>query len=194
MLSVIALSSRDHLPLAQAHHVLAPDRTRPRILHGDTHGVHGLSATSRPSSSGPCLLGNVAWTLAYDTFYAMVDRDDDLRIGVKSTAIVFGRFDLIAIGCCQLIAVAGFSYAFWLAQLHPMVIVGIIGAIGLALQQQRIRLPARGPVRPASGPLVRATASGRHYFGAVCRRLSRSHFPDCSSDKRTFRQYRQHIY
>ena len=82
--------------------------------------------------------GNVAWTLAYDTFYAMVDRDDDLRIGVKSTAIVFGRFDLIAIGCCQLIAVAGFSYAFWLAQLHPMVIVGIIGAIGFALHQQRI--------------------------------------------------------
>ena len=38
-------------------------------------------------------LGNVAWTLAYDTLYAMVDRDDDLRIGVKSTAIMFGRHD-----------------------------------------------------------------------------------------------------
>jgi len=35
------------------------------------------------------MLGNLAWTLAYDTFYAMVDRDDDLQIGVKSTAIRF---------------------------------------------------------------------------------------------------------
>ena len=47
-------------------------------------------------------LGNVAWTLAYDTLYAMVDRDDDLRIGVKSTAIMFGRHDLLAVGCSQL--------------------------------------------------------------------------------------------
>ena len=83
-------------------------------------------------------LGNVSWTLAYDTFYAMVDRDDDLRIGVKSTAIAFGRCDLVAIGCCQLIAVAGFSHSFWLAQLNSMVIFGIVGAIGFALHHQHI--------------------------------------------------------
>ena len=65
-------------------------------------------------------LGNVAWTMAYDTLYAMVDRDDDLLIGVKSTAIVFGRYDLFAIGCCQLTAISGFGYAFWLAELNPL--------------------------------------------------------------------------
>ena len=44
---------------------------------------------------------NLAWTVAYDTFYAMVDRDDDIKIGVKSTAILFGRYDRIIIGLLQ---------------------------------------------------------------------------------------------
>lgn len=43
-------------------------------------------------------LGNLAWTVGYDTLYAMVDRDDDLAMGAKSTAILFGEIDLIAIG------------------------------------------------------------------------------------------------
>ncbi len=41
---------------------------------------------------------NVAWTVAYDTQYAMVDRDDDLKIGIKSTAVLFGRADRLMIG------------------------------------------------------------------------------------------------
>lgn len=45
----------------------------------------------------------VVWALVYDTLYAMVDRDDDLRIGVKSTAILFGRFDRLAVGLLQLL-------------------------------------------------------------------------------------------
>ncbi|MBP7574609.1 MAG: 4-hydroxybenzoate octaprenyltransferase [Rhodoferax sp.] len=43
------------------------------------------------------LLGNLFWVLAYDTEYAMVDRDDDLRIGMKTSAITLGRFDVAAI-------------------------------------------------------------------------------------------------
>jgi len=46
---------------------------------------------------------NVLWTIAYDTMYAMVDRDDDLRIGIKSTAILFGKKDKRIIGFLQLI-------------------------------------------------------------------------------------------
>ena len=45
---------------------------------------------------------NLTWTIAYDTFYAMVDKDDDLKIGVKSTAIAFGKNDLLIIGLLQL--------------------------------------------------------------------------------------------
>jgi 4-hydroxybenzoate polyprenyltransferase len=46
-------------------------------------------------------LANLLWTVAYDTYYAMVDRDDDLQIGVKSTAILFGDADRLIIGCLQ---------------------------------------------------------------------------------------------
>ena len=45
---------------------------------------------------------NALWTIAYDTQYAMVDRDDDLKIGIKSTAILFGRYDKMVIGLLQL--------------------------------------------------------------------------------------------
>jgi 4-hydroxybenzoate polyprenyltransferase len=47
-------------------------------------------------------LANVLWTVAYDTQYAMVDREDDVKIGVKSTAILFGRYDRLMIGLLQL--------------------------------------------------------------------------------------------
>ncbi|MFP4592181.1 4-hydroxybenzoate octaprenyltransferase, partial [Ralstonia sp.] len=46
------------------------------------------------------LIGNVFWAVAYDTAYAMVDRDDDLLIGIKTSAITFGRFDVAAIMLC----------------------------------------------------------------------------------------------
>jgi len=68
-------------------------------------------------------LANVAWTVAYDTQYAMVDRDDDLKIGIKSTAVLFGRADRLMIGLLQgltllLLAWAGlrlgFGGFFWL--------------------------------------------------------------------------------
>lgn len=49
---------------------------------------------------------NALWTIAYDTQYAMVDRDDDLKIGIKSTAILFGRQDKLVIGVLQLITLA----------------------------------------------------------------------------------------
>jgi 4-hydroxybenzoate polyprenyltransferase len=43
------------------------------------------------------LVANIAWAIAYDTEYAMVDRDDDIRIGIKTSAITFGRFDVAAV-------------------------------------------------------------------------------------------------
>ena len=46
---------------------------------------------------GGCWLGNLFWVLAYDTEYAMVDRDDDLRIGIRTSAITLGRFDVAGV-------------------------------------------------------------------------------------------------
>ncbi len=51
-----------------------------------------------PGIAWVLFVGNFFWAIAYDTAYAMVDRDDDLKIGVRSSAIAFGRFDVIAVG------------------------------------------------------------------------------------------------
>ncbi len=56
-----------------------------------------------PAMAWVMLAANMAWVMAYDTMYAMSDREDDLAIGVKSTAILFGRQDRLIVGCCQLL-------------------------------------------------------------------------------------------
>ena len=59
-----------------------------------------------PAMAWWLLLANVFWTLAYDTEYAMVDRDDDIRIGIKTTALLFGRNDVAIIMACYLVMLA----------------------------------------------------------------------------------------
>jgi 4-hydroxybenzoate polyprenyltransferase len=59
------------------------------------------------------LLGNLFWVLAYDTEYAMVDRDDDLRIGMKTSAITLGRWDVPVVMACYLLHVAVWGGMLW---------------------------------------------------------------------------------
>ena len=78
----------------------------PQVVLGAAFGWSIPMAFAAQSNELPpvCWLlfaANLAWTVAYDTFYAMVDRDDDIKIGVKSTAILFGRYDRIIIGLLQ---------------------------------------------------------------------------------------------
>lgn len=72
------------------------------------------------------LLANVFWAIAYDTEYAMVDREDDLKIGIKSSAITFGRFDVMAVMACYALTLLLLSLAgYWLG-------VGVVYYLGLA--------------------------------------------------------------
>ena len=48
----------------------------------------------------------IIWAIIYDTYYAMIDRDDDINLPVKSTAILFGKYDLLIIGICQIIMIS----------------------------------------------------------------------------------------
>ena len=61
--------------------------------------------------------GNLAWTVAYDTQYAITDREYDLKIGVKSTAILFGRYDLQIIGVLQGLSVVLIGTALYMKDL-----------------------------------------------------------------------------
>jgi 4-hydroxybenzoate polyprenyltransferase len=96
-------------------------------------------------SAGWLMLGaNVAWALAYDTEYAMVDRDDDLRLGLRTAAITFGRFDVPAVMLCYalclgLLAAAGIAEAFrgwyWLG----LAVAAVIAVYHFTLIRERTR-------------------------------------------------------
>ena len=84
-----------------------------------------------PATAWLLWLGNLFWVLAYDTEYAMVDRDDDLKIGMKTSAITLGRFDVAAIVVFYLLFVG-----FWLVALAPFALGAIFYvAVGVALGQ-----------------------------------------------------------
>jgi len=90
-------------------------------------------------------LANLCWAVAYDTMYAMVDREDDLRVGVKSTAILFGRLDRFMVGLMHLATLAILLYAGRELAMGAFFAGGLLIAAAFAVYQQwliRNREPA----------------------------------------------------
>lgn len=79
------------------------------------------------------LVANVFWAVAYDTEYAMVDRDDDLKIGIRTSAITFGRFDVAAVMLCYGAALAIILVCGWHLGLRYWFVAGIVAAAVMAL-------------------------------------------------------------
>ena len=79
------------------------------------------------------LVANVFWAVAYDTEYAMVDRDDDLKIGIRTSAITFGQFDVAAVMLCYGLALAIILLCGWQAGLRYAFVAGVAVAAGIAL-------------------------------------------------------------
>ncbi|MCE2027901.1 4-hydroxybenzoate octaprenyltransferase [Sessilibacter corallicola] len=81
---------------------------------------------------------NLLWVVAYDTYYAMVDRDDDLKIGVKSTAVLFAEMDKTIIGFLQVLVVIGLLMIGSQFNLGGIYILGVVITAGLFVYQQWI--------------------------------------------------------
>ena len=79
------------------------------------------------------LLGNVFWAVAYDTEYAMVDRDDDLKIGIKTSAITFGRYDVAIIMLCYAAFLLLWLVCGWHLGLRYWYVAGLLVAAGCAV-------------------------------------------------------------
>ena len=79
------------------------------------------------------LAGNLGWVLAYDTEYAMVDRDDDLRIGMKTSAITFGRFDVTAVAISYAVYLVLWGAAGLGSALGPVFFLAMALAAGQAV-------------------------------------------------------------
>lgn len=74
------------------------------------------------------LLANIFWALAYDSAYAMVDRADDLKIGIRSSAISFGRFDVALIMLCYALFILIMAWVGYIAKLNGYYFTGLVAA------------------------------------------------------------------
>jgi len=99
-----------------------------------------------PDIAWVLLLANVFWAMAYDTEYAMVDREDDLKIGIKTSAITFGRYDVLAVMLCYGLTLAILAWAGHALALKWPFYLGLAVAAGVAAYHYtliREREPAR---------------------------------------------------
>jgi len=91
-----------------------------------------------PALAWLLLAGNLFWVLAYDTEYAMVDRDDDLKIGMKTSAITFGRFDVAAVMLSYLIYLSAWAGVGANRALGPLFYLGMASALAQAAWHWRL--------------------------------------------------------
>lgn len=115
----------------------------PQVVLGAAFGwsipmAFAAVSESLPLSCWLLFLANILWAVAYDTEYAMVDRDDDLKIGVKSTAILFGRYDKLIIGILQLAVLVLMVLVGWLNALGGVFFASVAVAGALFIWQQKL--------------------------------------------------------
>jgi len=86
---------------------------------------------SVPTEAWLLLLANIFWAIAYDTEYAMVDREDDLKIGIKTSAITFGHFDVAAVMACYAVMLGILGWIGHARHLGWVYFAGLLVAAGI---------------------------------------------------------------
>ena len=84
------------------------------------------------------LIATMFWAIAYDTEYAMVDRDDDVKIGLKSSAILFGRYDIAGVMTAHALFLGLMAWVGWWQSRDVFYFAGLIAAGALVLHQYRL--------------------------------------------------------
>lgn len=118
LLSIVAVILAATYPFGKRFHHM------PQVQLGMAFGWAIPMAFAAQTGSVPAIawllfIANLFWTVAYDTLYAMADREDDLKVGVKSTAVLFGRFDLLIVSL------------LYVATLATLILIGFIQTFGL---------------------------------------------------------------
>lgn len=134
-LSVVALGLAVIYPFMKRYtHV-------PQLFLGAAFGWAVPMAFTAVTGSVPALAwllfgATIVWALVYDTQYAMVDRKDDLKVGIKSTAILFGRYDRLIVGLLQVLLLILLAYVGYLADRGGLYVAGLAVAAALAAHHQ----------------------------------------------------------
>lgn len=124
LLSIVAVILAASYPFGKRFHHM------PQVQLGMAFGWAIPMAFAAQTGSVPAIawllfIANLFWTVAYDTLYAMADREDDLKIGVKSSAILFGRYDLLAVSLLYVATLATLSLIGMLQGFGPAYFVGL---------------------------------------------------------------------
>lgn len=91
-----------------------------------------------PFEAWVLFIGNIFWAIAYDTAYAMVDRDDDIRLGLRTSAITFGRYDVLAIGISYIILLISQLWVANIASLSNYFLIGWFAALACAIYHMKL--------------------------------------------------------
>lgn len=118
-----------------------------------------------PPEAWILLVANVFWAIAYDTEYAMVDRADDLKIGIKTSAITFGRFDLAAVALCYAATLALLAWVGVLRDFSVWYYAGLVVAGAIAVYHLRL-IRSRDP-RECFRAFLHNTWFGAAVFGGI---------------------------
>lgn len=115
----------------------------PQVVLGAAFGwsipmAFGAEQGHVPAVAWWLFFANIVWTLVYDTWYAMVDRDDDLKIGIKSTAVLFGRMDLVIQGALQVLMLMLLAVVGRLAELDGFYWASLAAIAVVFVHQQRL--------------------------------------------------------
>ena len=142
-LSVVGVLLAALYPFAKRHTHL------PQVVLGAAFGwavpmAFAAQAGSLPKMAWLLYVAAILWAVAYDTMYSMVDRDDDLKLGVKSTAILFGDYDRLMVGLFQLLFLLALLLAGLDLELSGHYYVGL-GAAALLLLYQQFLIADRVP-------------------------------------------------
>jgi len=153
VLAAIYPFMKRHTHLPQVHLGAAFGWAAPMAFAAQTGGV--------PVLAWLVFAASVVWATIYDTEYAMVDRDDDLKVGIKSTAVLFGRYDRAMIGLLQGLLTLLLAVIGWRAGLEPVFYGALALATALFLRQQWL---IRDRSRDGS---FRAFLNNNYYGGVV---------------------------
>ncbi len=137
MLSVVALLLAATYPFTKRFFVL------PQAYLGIAFGMgipmaYAAQMGQLPPITWALLIANIFWAIAYDTEYAMVDREDDLKIGIKTSALTFGKFDVIAVMASYSIMVAILAWVGVAGHLHWPYFLGLAVAVGLMVYHYQL--------------------------------------------------------
>jgi 4-hydroxybenzoate polyprenyltransferase len=145
-LSVPAVVLAASYPFAKRFHSLPQAHLGIAFSWGIPMAYAAVRGSVPWGEAAPLMAANLCWVIAYDTYYAMSDREDDLKIGVKSSAILFGRYDRLIVGLLHLAALMLLVIVGVQAQRGPAYGAGLIVAAGFAIREQWMtRTRERGP-------------------------------------------------